>query len=42
MRLSLHYETHSAKSMRLILADPNLVYTFLGNIFFDINYGAHP
>ena len=29
-------------SKKIILADPNLVRPFLGNIFFDHNYGAHP
>ena len=29
-------------SMKTILVDPNLVCTLFGNIFFDLNYGAHP
>ena len=29
-------------SIKIILVDPNLVRTFLGNMFFDPNYGAHP
>ena len=28
--------------MKMILMDPNLVRTFLGNNFFDPNYRAHP
>ena len=28
--------------MKIILVDPNLVRTFIGNNFFDPNYGAHP
>ena len=28
--------------MEIILVDPNLVRTFLGNNFFDPNYSAHP
>ena len=27
--------------MKIILVDPNLVRTSLGNKFFDLNYGAH-
>ena len=29
-------------SMKIILVDPNLVRTFLGDNFLDPNYGAHP
>ena len=29
-------------SMKIILVDPNLVGTFLGNNFLDSNSGAHP
>ena len=29
-------------SMKIILVDPNLVCTFLGNNFLNPNYGAHP
>ena len=28
--------------MNIILVDPNLVRTFLGNNFLDPNYGANP
>ena len=35
---SLNISAHL--SMKLILVDPNLARTFLGNIFFDMNYGA--
>ena len=28
--------------MKMILVDPNLMRTFLGNNLFDPNYGAHP
>ena len=37
---SLNINAHL--SMKLILVNPNLVHTFWGNIFFDINYGAQP
>ena len=26
--------------MKIVLVDPNLVHTFFGNIFFDLNYAA--
>ena len=29
-------------SIKVILGDINLVRTFLGNNFFDPNYGVHP
>ena len=29
-------------SMEIILVEPNLVRTFLGNNLFDPNYGVHP
>ena len=29
-------------SMKIILVNPNLVYTFYSNNFFDPNYGAQP
>ena len=40
MKGSLNVNVHL--SMKIILVDPNLVRTFIGNNFFDPNYGAHP
>ena len=37
---SLNISVHL--SIKTILVDPYLVRTFLGKIFFDPNYGAHP
>ena len=39
MKGSLNISAHL--SMKIILVDPNLVRTFFGNNFFDLNYGAH-
>ena len=36
---SLNISAHL--SMKIILVDPNLVRTFFGDNFFDLNYGAH-
>ena len=40
MKCSLNISVHL--SMKIILVDLNLVLTFLGNNFLDLNYGAHP
>ena len=39
MKVSLNISAHL--SIKIILVDPNLVGTFLGNNFLDPNYDAH-